>query len=172
MLRLPELLNHFSLYNEAEQMIGITGAVDLPELSMMTDTISGSGVLGEIEESATGQFESMEMTIRWSCLSKEYFKAANTAATSQFTLRASLQCLDTDTGLTDYYPCKIVVRGKAKTLTLGSAEGGKKMECETTLEVYYIKIVIDNETVLEVDKLNFRYILNGVDMLEKIRAQI
>ena len=51
-------------------------------------------------------------------------------------------------------------------------EKGKKMECETEIEIMYIKVVVDKETLLELDKLNFVYVLNNEDMLEKIRAQI
>ena len=171
-LQLPEVLNHFNLYNETEKLIGLTGEVELPEFTMINDSLDGSGVLGEIEDPVTGQFESASMKFKWSCLHKDYFKLINTTRPSQLTLRASLQCIDTGTGYTDYYPCKIVVRGKAKTVNLGSAEKGKKMECETEIEVMYIKVVVANKTLFELDKLNFVYVLNGVDMLEKIRAQV
>ena len=172
MLQLPEVLNHFNLYNEAEKMIGQDGEIELPELSMINDTLSGSGVLGEIEDPVTGQFESASIKIKWACLHRDYFKLVNTSKPVQLTLRASLQCMDTETGYTDYYPCKIVTRGKAKTINLGSMEKGKKMECETEIEIVYIKVVVDKETLLELDKLNFVYVLNNEDMLEKIRAQI
>lgn len=171
-LQLPEVLNHFNLYNETEKLIGLTGEVELPEFTMINDSLDGSGVLGEIEDPVTGQFESASMKFKWSCLHKDYFKLINTTRPSQLTLRASLQCIDTGTGYTDYYPCKIVVRGKAKTVNLGSAEKGKKMECETEIEVMYIKVVVANKVLFELDKLNFVYILNGVDMLEKIRTQV
>lgn len=171
-LQLPEVLNHFNLYNEAEKLIGLTGDVELPELNMITDTLSGSGVMGEIEDPVTGAFESTTIKFKWACLHRDLFKLVDTTQPTQLTLRASLQCMDTATGYTDYYPCKIVLRGKAKTVNLGTAQNGKKMECETEIEIMYIKVVLDNETLLEVDKLNFVYVVNGKDMLEKIRAQI
>ena len=67
---------------------------------------------------------------------------------------------------------RIVVRGKAKKMSLGKAEPGKKMECETEIEIMYIKVELNKEVLMELDKLNFKYVLNGVDMMEKIRAQI
>ena len=172
MLQLPEVLNGFNLYNETEKLIGVTGEIELPELEMITDTLSGAGVLGEIEDPVTGQFSSAVMKFTWACLHRDYFKLVNTTEPCQLTLRASMQCMDTTTGYTDYYPLKIVVRGKAKNINLGTVDKGKKMECETEIEIMYIKITIDKETLLELDKLNFKYVLNGVDMLEKIRSQI
>ena len=40
------------------------------------------------------------------------------------------------------------------------------------MEILYIKILIANKTRLELDKLNFKFVLNGVDMLAKIRSQV
>lgn len=99
------------------------------------------------------------------------FKIMNTTSTPQLTLRGSMQCMDPKTGTTDYYPVKVVVRGKATTSTLGKATKGKKMEPEIEMEIIYIKIQINNNDVLELDKLNFKFALNGVDLLAKIRSQ-
>ena len=77
-LMLPEVLNHFNVYNDAEKCIGQTGDIELPELSMMNDTLDGSGVLGEIEDPVTGQFESASSKIKWAVLKSDFFKIANT----------------------------------------------------------------------------------------------
>lgn len=82
-----------------------------------------------------------------------------------------MQCTDPKTGATGYYPIRVVVRGKAKTITLGKVAKGKKMESEVELEILYIKVEINNAVVLELDKLNFVFVLNGKDMLAQIRSQ-
>ncbi len=169
---IPEVLNHFNVYNDsAKKLIGISGELELPEMEAITDTIEGSGVLGEIEDPVTGQFSSMKMKIPFAVLYEDMFSIMNTTKPPQLTLRASMQCMDPSTGETGYYPVKIVVRGKASTSNMGKVVKGKKMEPEVELEILYIKIQINNKTVLELDKLNFKYVLNGVDMLAKIRSQ-
>lgn len=169
---LPEVLNNFNIYNDSgNKLIGVSGEVELPELEAITDTLEGCGVLGEIEDSVTGQFSSATIKIPFAVLYESLFSIMNTTKPPQLTLRASMQCMDPTTGVTDYYPVKIVVRGKAKTNTLGKASKGKKMEAEVEMEILYIKIEVNNKTVLELDKLNFIYVLNGVDMLAKIRSQ-
>lgn len=40
------------------------------------------------------------------------------------------------------------------------------------MEVMYIKVMIEGETTVELDKLNFKFVLNGKDMMAKIRSQI
>ena len=169
---IPEVLNHFNVYNDsAKKLIGISGELELPEMEAITDTLEGSGVLGEIEDPVTGQFSSMKMKSPFAVLYEDMFSIMNTTKPPQLTLRASMQCMDPSTGETGYYPVKIVVRGKASTSNMGKVVKGKKMEPEVELEILYIKIQINNKTVLELDKLNFKYVLNGVDMLAKIRSQ-
>lgn len=170
---IPEVLNHYNVYNDkAKKLIGISGEIELPELEALTDTLEGAGVLGEIEDPVTGQFASAKIKIPFSVLYEDLFSIINTTTPPQLTLRASMQCMDPTTGATGYYPVKIVVRGKATNTTLGKVAKGKKGEPEVELEILYIKIQINNKTTLELDKLNFKFVLNGTDMLAKIRSQV
>lgn len=170
---IPEVLNHYNVYNDkAKKLIGISGEIELPELEALTDTLEGAGVLGEIEDPVTGQFASTKIKIPFSVLYEDLFSIINTTTPPQLTLRASMQCMDPTTGATGYYPVKIVVRGKATNTSLGKVAKGKKGEPEVELEILYIKIQINNKTTLELDKLNFKFVLNGVDMLAKIRSQV
>ena len=44
------------------------------------------------------------------------------------------------------------------------------MEASVTLEVLYMLIEVDGKTMLEYDKLNSVFVVNGKDLLEKVRA--
>jgi len=172
-LIIPEVLNHYNVYNDqAKKLIGISGEIDLGELEAITDTIEGTGILGEIEDPVTGQFASLKIKIPFAVLYEDLFSLMNTTKPPQLTLRASMQCMDPTTGETGYYPVKIVVRGKASSTTLGKVTKGKKGEPEIELEILYIKIMVNSKTTLELDKLNFKFVLNGKDMLAKIRKQV
>jgi P2 family phage contractile tail tube protein len=96
----------------------------------------------------------------------------NTTRPPQLTLRGSMQVTDTDTNVTDYAPVKIVLRGKCKTTETGKVDAGKKMESSIEMEISYIKITVDGVDLVELDKLNFKFVLGGVDMMAKIRSQI
>lgn len=170
---IPELLNHYNIYNDkAKKLVGISGEVELGELEALTDTIEGAGVLGEIEDAVTGQFASIKVKIPFAVLYEDMFTLMDTTNPTQLTLRSSMQCMDPTTGATGYYPVKIVVRGKATNTSLGKVVKGKKGEPAIELELLYIKIQINNKTTLELDKLNFKFVLNGKDMLAKIRSQV
>ena len=169
---LPEVLNHFNIYNDAEKMIGVSGEIDLGELSAITDTIEGSGVLGEYEDAVTGHFENSSIKIPFATLHGNLFDIIDTTDPPQLTLRGAMQCMDPGTGKTGYYPLKVVIKGKATSTTLGKATNGKKMEAEVEIAWFYLKITINNSTAFELDKFNFKFILNGKDMLSKIRSMI
>jgi P2 family phage contractile tail tube protein len=83
-----------------------------------------------------------------------------------------MQVTDTDTNVTDYVQVKIVIRGKCKTTESGKVDAGKKMESSVEMEIAYIRINVAGSDLVELDKLNFKFLLNGVDMMAKIRSQI
>lgn len=170
-LIIPELLNHYNVYNDANKLVGVSGDVELPDFEAITETIEGAGVLGEIEAAATGQFSSMIIKIPFSVLYEDMFTLVNSATGVNVTLRGSAQFMDPTTGITDHYPVKVVVRGKCKKYSLGKMTKGKKMDPSVELEILYIKIDVNNKPVVELDKANFKYAVNGVDLLEKIRSQ-
>ncbi|ECD6823048.1 phage tail protein, partial [Salmonella enterica subsp. enterica serovar Enteritidis] len=46
--QIPERLINFTVYGEGSRIIGIADA-KLPSIEMMTETVSGAGIAGEIE---------------------------------------------------------------------------------------------------------------------------
>lgn len=168
---IPELVNAYNVYLTG-RLLGVSGECELPKLEAMTDTVEAAGVLGEMDVPATGHFSSMKVKIPFAILHEDVFSMMDTTKALELTLRGSEQFQDRKTGNTEDVPVKIVVRGKMTTTTLGKLAKGKKGEPEIELEATYIKVVVNNETVLELDKLNFRYIVNGKDLLAKIRKNI
>ena len=169
---IPEVINNYNIYDDkARKMIGISGEVELPELEAITDTVEAAGILGEVEDPVTGQFASAKIKIPFSNLYEDIFNLMDTTNPPQLTLRGSMQVMNSATGGTDYVPVKIVVRGKATTSSLGKFVKRKKGEPEIELEILYLKVMINNKTTLELDKLNSVFAVNGKDMLAKVRSQ-
>ena len=169
---IPEVINNYNVYDsKAKKLIGISGEVELPSLEAITDTIEAAGILGEVEDPVTGQFSSIKIKIPFSNLYTDQFNLMDTTNPPQLTLRGSMQVMNSATGGTDYVPVKIVTRGKSTTSSMGKLSKGKKGEPEIEMEVLYLKVMINNKITLELDKLNFKYVLNGKDMLAKIRSQ-
>lgn len=66
----------------------------------------------------------------------------------------------------------VVTNGKVKSFDLGTLKKGGKGEPKVVRELTYCKVTIGGNTVLELDKYNLIWKLNGVDRLEKVRSQI
>lgn len=169
---MPELINNYQIFNDVNRMLGISGETELPSLEAMTESVEVAGGLGEFEVPATGQYKSLKMKIPFAILYCDIFEITNTTEAVKFTLRASEQFSNPETYNTDYKPVKIIIRGKPITINLGKLVKGKKGDPYVELEIYYIKVVIDGVTELELDKIGFKFSLHGKDMMKKIREQV
>lgn len=56
-----------------------------------------------------------------------------------------------------------------KSTDLGKMEMGSTTDTKNTIEVTYIKITVDGETVLELDKYNYICNIDGTDYLTEVR---
>lgn len=184
----PEIINKYNVYknisvgDEAaseegkplEQMMGVSGQVQLPTLEAVTETLSGSGLLGELEITNPGHFSAFDMTIPYVAICDDMF-AFNMSEQTTVTLRASEQSTEiTDKSLV-YRGLKVIVGGRVKSFTLGNLEEGKRMESSLVLSVNYIKVdaLKDDgsveKTLLELDKYSNVFVVNGTDQLAKIK---
>lgn len=169
---IPEKIHSANVYSSGNRLVGISGAVTLPDFESMTETLSGPGILGEIDSPATGHFSGQEMEIPFNVLYEDVFALLGKEGEFvDLTLRASIQVTSADGG-TDYVGMRVVVRGKIKSLTGGKIEQAKKSEPSIKIALYYILIEIDGQPMVELDKLNYVYKIGGVDQLAKVRAQI
>lgn len=168
-LGIPGVINDFNLYLRGSILVGVTGEVTLPDFEGMTETISGSGILGEIEEVIIGRFGSMEMEIPFRILDDDAFRLMSPTEPLDLTLRASEQYTIKSTNTIDYRGMRIVVRGRQKKLTCGTMKLGGAMDASVTVEITYILIELDGKKRIELDKLNSVYKVNNVDLLAKAR---
>lgn len=167
----PEKINDANAYLDGVKMIGTGASFDLPEINMKTSTISGGGINGEIDSPTIGQFESMEQTVSFNTLYSSAIGMLSPKSTVNLTFRASQQVYD-KTGGYNFKGLRVVEKGRVKKFKPGKIEKGEGMEAEVTLELTYILIEVGGESVLEIDKLNGVYKVNGEDMLAEINALI
>ena len=86
----------------------------------------------------------------------------------QLEIRGAQQTTNTE-GDIEFRPMRVVVRGRGGKLTTGKVKAGSPMDTAITLTILYILIEVDGKTVVELDKLNEVYKVNGVDVLAKIK---
>lgn len=166
----PEVINNYNVYSNGNVLVGVSGSVELPSFDAITEEVSGAGILGTYETSIPGFYSSMSQEVPFRILDNDIFSLMNPNELVDLTFRASAQSTVKSTGALDYKGMRIVERGRLKSFAPGKYEQGKTMDASVTLELLYILIEIDGETKLEYDKLNSVFVVNGNDLLEKVRS--
>lgn len=166
----PEVINNYNVYSNGNVLVGVSGSVELPSFDAITEEVSGAGILGTYETSIPGFYSSMSQEVPFRILDNDIFSLMNPNALVDLTFRASAQSTVKSTGALDYKGMRIVERGRLKSFVPGKYELGKTMDASVTLELLYVLIEIDGVTKLEYDKLNSVFVVNGNDLLEKVRS--
>lgn len=169
-LGIPEVIHDFNIYNTGSKIIGLTGEVSLPDFEAMTETISGAGILGEIETTIAGRYGSMEQEIPFRCIDDDYFKVIDPTKPAELTLRGAIQYNRKTDGSTDYMGMRVVFRGRCKKIAIGTVKQGGPMDSSVTMELTYILVEMDGKTKIELDKVNGVFKVNGVDLLAKVKS--
>lgn len=166
----PEVINNYNVYHNGNVLVGVSGSVTLPSLDAITEEVSGAGILGTYETGVVGAYGSMEQEVPFRILDEDIFSLMNPTELVDLTFRSSAQSTVKATGAIDYKGMRIVERGRLKSFTPGKLELGKQMDANVKLELLYILVEVDGKTMLEYDKLNSVFVVNGVDLLEKVRS--
>lgn len=166
---IPQVINRFNIYQTGKKLIGISGEVTLPGVTSLTDSLEGAGVGGNLDLPVIGLIDSMEMEIPFMSLITDVFTLMDPTETPDLTLNGAIQGTDPGTGKPGYLSLSIAVRGICKEFTPGNVKAGAKMESSVKLELLYYKIVLDGKTMLEIDKLNSVYVVNGHDVIAEVR---
>src|SRR5699024_5698038 len=112
----PEVINDYNVYGQdGLLLIGLADEITLPKISSKKTTLSGSGILGEIDAPVPGQIESSEMQIKWNHLYSDAARMMNPNETVQITIRAAQQTANKEGGVV-YKGLRIVCSGHPKEI--------------------------------------------------------
>lgn len=168
--QIPSTLIDFSVYKNGTDYLGASDIV-LPNINAMTQTVSGAGIGGEIDMPILGAFQAMSVTLNWRTVTHE---AVSLLAQSTVSLdfRGAQQIYDKTDGSLKSVGTKVTVKAIGKNGTLGNFQSGSTTGTSNELEVTYIKITQDGKDILEVDKMNYVFKVDGVDNLATVRQQL
>ncbi len=159
---IPDKINDFNVYDDGERLIGIGEEVTLPDIEMMSESVIVPG--GEVDSPTIGQFTSGQVEIPFQSLTQDLFSMMNPLRSVNITLRASQQEMD-GSGNIVFTGLRAVFRGRPKTLATGSVKKGSGTGTSLSIEWTYYMLEIDGKKVIEIDKLNSVFKINGEDIL-------
>lgn len=168
--QVPEKLINFRVYDDGNDLLGVADCA-LPNLEAMTETVSGAGIAGEVDSPVLGHYGSMTATINFRTITKSATRlAAQRAHSIEF--RGSQQVYDAGNGEYKTVPIKVATRLVPKTVTLGNLNVGAQTETSNEFEVLYLKVWLDGEVQMEIDKYNYIARVGEVDYLASVRHDL
>ncbi|KHF27322.1 Phage tail tube protein FII [Anoxybacillus sp. BCO1] len=166
-----EKLNDFRVYMDGTS--DLKGVVDitLPSFEHMTESVKGAGIAGEYESPNIGHFQSMKITLNWRVFNYDLSQLL-APVSRKIDCRGATQKLDAATGKYVMEAVRVLIQGTPTKVEPGKLEKGSPYEASTEIEATYIKIDIDGRNVVELDKLNYKYVVNGTDYLAGVRKAL
>lgn len=168
---IPEVVTNFRCYDENSQRLIGTIDFELPSIEPMTETLTGSGIAGEIETAIMGHLKAMSAKLSLRNLTHKSFSLLNPYGVS-LSIRGAMQVQNPTTGIKANVPINIRIKGVAKKLEPGKFATAKAMDTSVELSVHYYKITLDGVEKIEIDQYNYIYIIDGVDYLLDIKTNL
>lgn len=171
-MQYPNILNDANIYVDGKNWLG-KAEVTLPEISHKVVDMSVMGVAGGMEVPLVGHIDKLSGSIKFKSVDKEALKVFfNSAYSPLLDIRAAIQKYDTVTGQMTTFPVKVTIRGFFKKVKLLGFKQGSDETSDVDYEAHYLKIEVDGEEILEIDKFNYIYRVAGRDLLAEVRSTL
>lgn len=169
MNKIDQILTNFTAWHDAVNMLG-TVDVELPSFEPLSETIKGAGIAGEATAAVNGHFGSLPLKFNWRTLTPESVKL-NKPGVHALDFRGNQQILDPANGYVDQ-AVVVKTRGIPLNYSPGKFAVAAATETANEFELHYIKIIVGGKTLLEYDKFNYVYIVDGVDVMAASRKNL
>lgn len=173
---MPDLLNtriatiNFEAYFSNSRLLGLT-TIDLPELKALTAEVQGAGTLGKMDFPIMGMPDSFTSTLNFRTVTDDIFLLSVQKAVD-LTLYSAQELYTNASGELKPESVKITFRGIPKTSTLGSVKPAEATDSKIEFELVYLKIDIGGKNYCEIDKINYKYVINGKDYMADVRTAL
>lgn len=167
---IDQAIINYAVYEDKNEYIGMSQAT-LPDLSAITQTISGAGIAGNIEAVILGNYDTMEMSLDFRTMTEQSTMLSEPRR-HNIDLRAAIQDEDPVTGQLVVRKVKHVLVVVPKGETGGTIAPAQPSNGTGTYAVRYWATYFDGKLIRKIDPLNFVCYFNGVDYLEEVRKAL
>jgi len=159
--------------NERDQLVLIDddASITLPSIEKLTDTIKGAGIMGEIDFPAYGQIGSLTMAINFRADNPMYAVLSRPGAI-RFEIVWVIDIFDSNNVKVGLQQHKAFAVGLNKTYNAGTLDVNASADGSNEFELLSWRKVVDGREILLVDKLNYKYVVNGVDYMQQLRSAL
>ncbi|HVJ39379.1 MAG TPA: phage major tail tube protein [Stenotrophomonas sp.] len=167
-MALPKKLKHFNMFGDGVSWLGQAVEIKLPVLSRKMEEYRAAGMNGPISLDF-GQ-EALELETKFGGPMRDVLNQYGVTTHNGVMLRFAGSYQTEDTAQVD--AVEVIVRGRHKEIDMGTAKSGDDTEFTVKSALSYYKLTINGVTVIEIDFIGMKEIVNGVDRLAEHRAAI
>lgn len=159
-----------NVYMDGDSLLGRVQDFDIPDPKAKMSEHKAIGMVGEMQ--FPSGLAKMEAKFKWSSFFPEIWrKTANPFKSHQLTVRGNLETYQGADRVSEV-PVVITMRGSWMESGNQKFNQHDNVEKESTLNVLYIKCVIDGQEIYELDVPNNVFFADGVDQLATYRANL
>ncbi|HYG91213.1 MAG TPA: phage major tail tube protein [Azospirillum sp.] len=165
MSTLPKVLKNYVAYMDGVGYAGKVPEAKLPTIAIKTEDYDAGGLAAPVPID-TGTMAKMDAEVTFA----EYTSAVLGLfgnPNASLTLRGAQEA-----DLNSAEPVIVTMRGLFEKIDPGSWKKGSQTAAKCTVSLKYLKITVGGTTVIEIDALNMKRIVNGVDQLSSIRTAL
>jgi|GEM_PF-981896 len=153
------------------KLINDTSSLQLPSIEMITDTMKGSGIMGEIDMPTPGQIASMVFTMNIKA-SNEDSAYLITPGLIRLEARWVTDSMDTTSGKSAHVANKAFITGYLKKFDEGKVETGAATDGSYEYEVTAYQRIMNGKEILHINKFTGDYIINGKNYGKELQAAL
>ena len=169
-MALPKKLKHMNLFNDGISYVGQCGSVTLPKLARKMEAYRAGGMDGPVKVDMGHSDDGIQLEWTLGGWDLTALKQFGITKVDGVMLRFAGSVQRDDTG--EVSAVEIVTRGRHEEIDFGDAEPGEDTEHKITTALTYYKLSVDGEVLIEIDLLNFVYIVDGDDRLAEHRGAL
>ncbi|KVS58019.1 MULTISPECIES: phage major tail tube protein [Burkholderia] len=167
-MALPSKLKAFNVFEDGVSYVGQVPEIELPKLSRKMEEYRGGGMNGPVDIDLGN--EKLELGVTMGGFVAATFKTWGTSKHDGVTVRFAGAYQRDDTG--DVDAVEVYVRGRYKEIEQGTAKAGDNAEQKGSMSLSYYRLVVNGETLVEIDFVNFVEMVGGEDRLAQQRSAI
>ena len=161
---------NYRMYEDSEDYLGLV-QVTLPSLQMITQTVKGAGLAGEIETVIIGQMKAMQIQFQLMVLTRQGINLTEQRIHT-WEFREAQQQVNGQTGMHSVEEVKHIMRTFPKQMDGGTLQPQGTTNPNLAAAVYYWAEYRDGKKVLELDPFNYICYINNHDYLADVRKAL
>ena len=161
---------NLELYEDSVNLLGVA-KVKLPDITFPCVTISGAGMMGNMEVPLYGMVDAMSTTITWLTPHQDAVKLMSPKK-HQLDMRVVEEYWGVEEAEVGTWADKYVMIVRPKTLGVGDVAPMAAANTSGEYAVYYYAAYRDGKQLWEIDKRNMKCVIDGVDYMADVRKAL